>query len=241
MKRLFFLYLVFVVSCSIGCNNDNLSAQNFNLIPIHFSDKLNQQPTAQVIDVRTPEEFNKGHLPNAVNIDWKAYDFENKISEIPTETPIFIYCLSGSRSTEAAALLHEKGYKKVYQLSGGILKWKAAGLPITTDTPQKSPATTNTTEALIQQAVNQNEAVLVDVYADWCGPCKQLAPILKEIEAASNGKLKLVKVNADDNSELLQNWHIDALPTLIYYQKKGKKWQHTGFIGKEALLKKMSN
>src|SRR5690606_9280242 len=99
------------------------------LSAVDFSKKISETEQALVLDVRTPEEFEKGHLENAVNIDWKGDDFNENISKIDTETPVFVYCLSGGRSKAAAEEMRKLGFEQVAELDGGIMQWRAENLP----------------------------------------------------------------------------------------------------------------
>ncbi len=98
-----------------------------------FSENLKSNPEVILLDVRTPAEFAQGHLPNALNINWKGNDFESGIASLDKSKPVFVYCQSGGRSTEAAKEMRAEGFIKVFELEGGILKWRAAGLPESRD------------------------------------------------------------------------------------------------------------
>jgi rhodanese-related sulfurtransferase len=80
-----------------------------------------------LVDVRTPEEFASGHIPGAVNIPLQ--ELEGRLAEVPTDSPVVVYCRSGNRSAQAADLLQEAGYTQIYDL-GGIAAWQAQGLPV---------------------------------------------------------------------------------------------------------------
>lgn len=99
------------------------------LDPVVFRDKVKATKGAVVVDVRTPEEFAEGHLENAINIDVKAADFEQKSASIDKSKPVFVYCLSGIRSKRAALSLQQRGYK-VTSMKGGITAWKDSKLPV---------------------------------------------------------------------------------------------------------------
>lgn len=83
-----------------------------------------------VIDVRTPEEFASGHIGGAVNIDVMSSSFREVIGALEREKIFVIYCLAGSRSSKALAIMQEMGFKSVYNLFGGIKEWKSAGYPV---------------------------------------------------------------------------------------------------------------
>ena len=80
-----------------------------------------------LLDVRTPEEFSEGHLPGAINIDYKNEGFSAALDTLDKTKQYEVYCRSGHRSGESAAMMLTKGFKKVYDLEGGILKWQEKG------------------------------------------------------------------------------------------------------------------
>jgi len=77
----------------------------------------------QLIDVRTPNEFNRGHIKNAININFYNGNFYEQMSKLDKNKEIYIYCRSGNRSSKAAYKLKEQGFTKIYDLQGGILNW----------------------------------------------------------------------------------------------------------------------
>lgn len=81
-----------------------------------------------LIDVRTPEEYQQGHLEKAVNINWFDADFAEKVGEIAGKRTIYVYCKKGGRSAEAAALLDSLGYR-VTDLEGGYDAYMEASAP----------------------------------------------------------------------------------------------------------------
>ena len=80
-----------------------------------------------LVDVRTPEEFSGGYIPGAININLQ--ELQQKLSRIPKDQPVIVYCRSGNRSAFAANILKQAGYTEVYDL-GGIIDWARQGLPI---------------------------------------------------------------------------------------------------------------
>jgi len=116
-----------------SCSNRQPQTSKTNLSATEFSEKIKELPSVPVIDVRTPEEYSNGHLQNAQNIDWKRNNFQNKISKLDKSKPVFVYCLSGGRSSSAARKMRLDGFKEVYELNGGINKWRDANLLETTD------------------------------------------------------------------------------------------------------------
>lgn len=100
---------------------------NVKLGPSAFDDKLQVVGREQLIDVRTPQEYSTGHLANARMIDFKGKDFREKMAQLDPDQPVMVYCAAGGRSTAAAALLEELGFPEIYELEGGINRWKEAG------------------------------------------------------------------------------------------------------------------
>lgn len=78
--------------------------------------------------------------------------------------------------------------------------------------------------------------VLVDFYADWCGPCKMLAPVLEEISEEYGDKLKIVKINVDANSELAQKYRVVSIPTMMVFDHGELRDSFMGYRSKEELV-----
>ena len=87
-------------------------------------------PDFAIIDVRTPEEYADGHIENAVNIDFRADDFEDRISELDKDKTYVIYCRSGVRSAGALDVMEQLGFNEAYNVLEGIIGWTDAGFPV---------------------------------------------------------------------------------------------------------------
>lgn len=83
-----------------------------------------------ILDVRTPDEFNAGHLEGATMIDFYSADFADQIAELDPDVPYLLYCNSGNRSGQTIQLMEELGFTDVADVDGGIQAWNAANLPI---------------------------------------------------------------------------------------------------------------
>lgn len=79
-----------------------------------------------------------------------------------------------------------------------------------------------------KEVLNSNEPVLVDFYADWCGPCKMMAPVVEELAGELQGKAKVGKINVDENQDLAMEYNVMSIPTLIIF-KEGKEFKR--FVG----------
>jgi len=82
------------------------------------------------VDVRTKEEYQTGHIKDALNIDVKDPNFKTNINKLDKNKPVLVYCRSGKRSGDAAEILRGMGFTKIVSLEGGMLSWEEADLPI---------------------------------------------------------------------------------------------------------------
>ena len=126
MRQLFFSIMAFSLFGLFSCK------ANYTDLDINgFSSKIESSTPVRLIDVRTPEEFAEGHLRGAVNHDWYDSNFVDKVSAAYDKSaPLYIYCRSGKRASEAAAALDKAGFE-VFNLKGGYLAWTGAGMPVT--------------------------------------------------------------------------------------------------------------
>jgi len=137
MKIFKFLALLCIVTL-FSCKENKLEAQKSNveqkgivekIAVADFKSKIDHK-TVQLIDVRTPEEYGKGHITDAKNVNFYDSDFLSQLEKLDKAKPVYLYCKSGGRSGKASTQLHEAGFNLVYDLKGGFLGWEAAGLPI---------------------------------------------------------------------------------------------------------------
>lgn len=96
-----------------------------------------------------------------------------------------------------------------------------------------------TSENYEEEVLKSNEKVLVDFYADWCGPCKMMAPVVEEVAKELEGKIKVGKVNVDDNQDLAMEYEVMSIPTLVVIEKGEAVKTLVGFRSKEDLLKEL--
>lgn len=123
---------LFIFSVFLGlsaCAQDKEAAKN-NVAPQEAAQMIEENPEMILLDVRTPQEFNSGHLAEARHIDFYADDFANQLEKLDSSKRYVVYCRSGGRSSRAAKMMREMGFATVSNLEGGILAWQRAKLPL---------------------------------------------------------------------------------------------------------------
>ena len=94
-------------------------------------------------------------------------------------------------------------------------------------------------DATFDTEIHADTPVLVDFWAEWCGPCRMVAPVLEQIAAEQSGKLKIVKLNVDENQETPQQFGVTGIPTMILFKDGEMVERIVGFMPKPVLMKKL--
>lgn len=125
----------FMSSCnsqeqSSGENEDNAPKSQISPLQIvedinvkDFREKLEKDPNALVLDVRTPSEFAEGSIEGAINVDFLNENFSTELDQLDKNRTIYLYCKSGGRSGQAKKILEDKGFTAIYNLEGGYMAW----------------------------------------------------------------------------------------------------------------------
>jgi thioredoxin len=198
-----------------------------------FTEKLKTNENPQLLDVRTPEEYSSEHIGDAKNVNWNGDDFVAKASTYDKSKPIFVYCKLGGRSAQAADKLAELGFKEIYNLDGGIMKWKVQG----NTNVEPNTKIIGMCDQEYGELVKSSDRVMIDFNAKWCAPCKKMNPYILKFQTEMIEKIKIVQLDADENKTIVEQMKLDGLPTLIIYEKGKEVWRNVGYISEEDLKK----
>nr|WP_298656487.1 thioredoxin domain-containing protein [uncultured Flavobacterium sp.] len=227
MKNVKSIIATAIIILSISCSN----SQNFKSVDVaEFKSTLEKTNNAQLIDVRTAGEYSGGHIDNSKNIDWNGNDFETQVASLDKTKPVLVYCLSGGRSKRAAAKLNELGFKEVIELNGGYLAWEKAN-------PKTNAVWFGMTQEEYAKLVTSDKTVVIDFYAEWCAPCKKMAPYLEKMNAELAGKVIIHRIDADKNKSLFNTLGYQGLPVLLVYKNGKETFKKNEFVSEEELRK----
>ena len=233
MKQLHnFINLLSITFTLISCNSK--SQTNLNISTDEFEKGISKQ-NSQLLDVRTADEYQDGHLKNAFLADWnKQEQFKERVQALDKTKPIYVYCLSGGRSGAASAWLKQNGYTSVYNLEGGINAWKRNNKDV-----EGASNIKQITLAEYQNQIPKNKAVLVDIGAVWCPPCKKMAPIVDSLKSISNKTYDIFKIDGGEQTELAKQLNATTFPTFIIYKNGKEVWRKQGIITFNVLLEQL--
>ena len=85
--------------------------------------------------------------------------------------------------------------------------------------------------------INSEKPVLIDFFATWCGPCKTLGPILKEVKDNLGDRISIIKIDVDKNQQVASQYQVRGVPTMILFQNGKQLWRQSGVLDKNALIK----
>ena len=219
-----FLFIVCLVFCL-----DSFS-QNVATLAVNEFEKNLANAQIQLLDVRRPEEYKAGHLRGAFQADWlNKQQFEERIQHLDKTKPVYVYCLAGSRSAAAANWLAENGFSILVNLEGGINAWKKEGKSL-----ESGVIVDQMKDEEYIRLVHSAALVLVDFGAEWCIPCKKMAPVIDSFEK-EHPEIKLVKIDAGVEDEIVKKYKIDGLPVFVLYKSGKEIWRQEGIITKKEL------
>jgi thioredoxin len=234
MQNLIAVLLIVLFS---SCNAQN-GFKNLN--PTDFEKGINQT-NAQILDVRTSEEFTTKHIQGAKNIDINATGFINQLQTLDKDKPLYIYCLAGGRSRKAAEVAVSNGFKEVYNLEFGINSWISEDKHVVSGngTPVQNGTIGISMDDYLARLKASSKLVLVDFSAVWCGPCKTLKPIVHKVEKKNAAKMEVLEIDVDKNSTLANTMNVRAIPLLIMYKQGKEVWRSMGLVEEELIQQKV--
>lgn len=235
------LVVIGMMILSSCAENSDVYAQTVKDVSVSEFKLLIESEDGILLDVRTPEEISGGYIENSTHINFYDSKFEHKLSLIPKDKTIYVYCLSGGRSSKAAEKLIEMGQTEVYNLKGGIQSWKSKKYPLELGKKISTP-TVKTMKMEELKAILQKESiVLIDFHTEWCLPCKKMAPVIDTIEKENTGRLKVVKLDLDAHQGISNEFNITAVPTYLIYKRGKEVWRAIGMQTKENIEEQINN
>jgi thioredoxin 1 len=85
--------------------------------------------------------------------------------------------------------------------------------------------------------INSEKPVLIDFFATWCGPCKTLGPILKQVKDSMGDRISIIKIDVDKNQQIASKFQVRGVPTMILFQNGKQLWRQSGVLSKEEVIK----
>jgi thioredoxin len=227
MKFIYLSIIALLVNCQSSTKIKSLTSEQ-------FSEKISSGSNIQILDVRTEEEFNSGHILNAINIDVNQDNFEAKVGQLYKDVPTIVYCHSGSRSQTAIDLMSKMGFKELNNLEGGIMLWKRNNMSVT---PPSAPKENYAGDDIstFKDAIKGSKLILADFNAEWCGPCKMMKPYIELFKDTKKDDVTIYAIDTDVHQELSAEYKIESLPTIMLFKNNEVVYQNIGYMTKEDL------
>lgn len=86
------------------------------------------------------------------------------------------------------------------------------------------------------ELINNEQPVLVDFFAEWCGPCKMMAPVLKQVKDALGNRVSIIKIDVDKNQALAAKYQVKGVPTLLLFKEGKQVWRQSGVVQKNEII-----
>ena len=231
---LYFMSVLFFVYC------DSLNSQIIENVDVETFNLMISKGDGIIIDVRTEQEFILGHIIEATNIDYYSEQFIEKLNVVRKDLPIYVYCRSGGRSSSAANKMRELGFKKVYNMLGGITSWEAKGFEMISSKVVNRSKQPKVMKAELNRILENNSIVMINFSTQWCVPCKKMKPVIEDIQR-NNSNIKVLFIDADINKELVTEYQIRGVPTVLVFHNSKEVFRKIGIISKEELVSQVNS
>lgn len=208
-----------------------------NMDALAFSEAIQGKGSSiTLLDVRTPQENQGQRIEGSINYNVADADFESKIQALDTTKPVYVYCLSGGRSSKAAKKLKKIGFT-VFNLKGGISAWKTAGLPIIEG--NRGELSPEITKEQYTEAMRSAKPTLVQFYAPWCGPCKKMKAFWPSLQSEFMETAHFIQLDFEKNEPLARSFGVTNVPWLVLYKNGKKVWEANKGTSKNELSKQI--
>jgi thioredoxin 1 len=207
----------------------NVNATKFN--------ELLQSGRGVTLDVRTPQEYSRGHIANSTLIELSDKELVKKLSLLQKDKPVYLYCLSGSRSRVLANYMIKNGFSQVYNLQQGLIDWQRNKFPLQQSAAVTASKSKTFTTTDFKAILNTSQLVFIDFYAVWCAPCRTMSPVVDQLSDKFKQKVKIEKIDIEANRELAQSLDVQSIPGFILFKNGKKVWTGTGVMSYDELAK----
>lgn len=226
---LIILFSFFSLLVITAAEVQHVNAQRFN--------ELIKSNEGVVLDVRTPGEYSRGHIANSTMISTNDRDFVKKVSLLQKDKPLYVYCLTGSRSRAVVNYLYQNGFTQLYNLTNGTMDWQRSGYTLVRSEMVAPSASKTYSSQDFNKLLSNNKLALVDFHAPWCAPCKKVMPIVTQAQTDFSGKLKVITLDIEANESLKTQYDVSSIPGIVLFKDGQEVWRHTGMISKDDLYK----
>jgi thioredoxin 1 len=198
-----------------------------------FKQQLEASNEALLLDVRTAHEVSKSYIKGAVFLDFHDTAFTRMLRTLDSSKTVFVYCAIGVRSHDAAVMLKDLGFRKVYDLKGGIINWKLAGLPVVKG--RNFDKRLGLSKKEFTDSAAKHPLTLVDFYAPWCAPCKIMVPALDSMKMMMSDTVHILTINADENLRLMKQLKFYSLPHVMLYKEGKLVFEQDGYMSRREM------